>query len=385
MNIGIPREIKPREGRVALLPRHVNSLAEAGHSVMVETSAGRLSGMKDQDYRESGACIAGSGREVFDHATLIVKVKEILPDEYAYLRSDHIIFTNIHAALNREQLDQFLKVGLTAISAENTHPYGSPNCALAGEIGALEGVRLSLAPYGGVGRHFMRHFDQDSSFAVVIGLGNVGRGALRTLLSLGVRVAGLDIDEGARKAAAMDWFRHDLRVAHVDDLPDFLPDADIIINCVFWPKERNDHLISRDMLGKLKSNAIIIDISCDTAGAIETCRPTTWDNPIYEVDGIRHFCVDNIPGAAPVASSAGYGNAILSRVQMIADIGVADAALKDSWIVRGLTCADCELILEEAGKYQNRPFIPVSDWLKKNAGLSGTNQPQQKDGPECKN
>ncbi|MDM8518033.1 NAD(P)-dependent oxidoreductase, partial [Desulfobacterales bacterium HSG16] len=287
MNIGIPREIKPGEGRVALMPRHVKALSDAGHMVMVETAAGRLSGVKDQEYRDAGASIARSGKEVFDYATAIVKVKEILPEEYAYLRSDHIIFTNIHAALNREQLDRFLEVGLTAISAENTHPYGSPNCALAGEIGALEGVRLSLAPYGGTGRHFMGHFDQDSSLAVVIGLGNVGRGALRTLLSLGVRVVGLDINEGARKAAVMDWFRHDLKVAHIDALPDFLSDADMIINCVLWPKERDDHLISRDMLVKLKSSAVIIDISCDTGGAVETCRPTTWDNPVYEVDGIR--------------------------------------------------------------------------------------------------
>ena len=149
----------------------------------------------------------------------------------------------------------------------------------------------------------------------------------------------------------------------IDSLPRYLAKADMIINCVLWPKERGDHLISRSMLGQMKPTAVIVDISCDTAGAIETCRPTSWADPVYTVDGIRHFCVDNIPGAVPATASAGYGEAILPRIGRIAAVGVPAVVKEDGWLARGLTCADGELILAEAGRFQNRPFTPVADWI----------------------
>ena len=279
------------------------------------------------------------------------------------LRRDHILFTNIHAALNRPQLDRFLEVGLAAISAENTHQFGSPNCALAGEVGALEAVRLCCAPHGGTGRHFMGHFGESPLKAIVLGLGNVGRGALRVLLGLGVEVVGLDVFEGARRAAQFDWHDRKLLVDKVDALPAHLGSADVVINCVLWPKERTDHLITRSMLGEMRHGALIVDISCDTAGAVETSRPTSWEDPIYVVDGVRHFCVDNIPGAVPVTASAGYGEAILPKVSAIARLGLVKACQADPWLARGLTCVKGELLLAEAGHFQRRPFTPVEEWL----------------------
>jgi len=367
MNIGVPREIKAQEGRVALLPVHVKCLTASGHTVYVESGAGQISGAADAAYRDAGAIVLPGPGEVYAHSTMIVKVKEILEPEYAFLKKEHIIFTTFHAALNRDQVDRMLAVGLVGISAENTHQHGSPNCALAGEIGALEGVRLSLAPHGGTGRHFMAHFGADPSRAVVLGLGHMGRGVLRTVLNLGIQVIGLDISEAARKEALMDWYNTDLVVDEIETLPRYLPGADMIFNCVRWPKEREDHLISRDMLKTMKPTAVIVDISCDTAGAIETCRPTTWADPVYEVEGIRHFCVDNISGSVPVSASAGYGEAILPKIQLIADQGIVAALHREPWLARGLTCADGELILEEAGRFQNRPFTPVDEWLKQHS------------------
>lgn len=363
MKIGIPKEIKPQEGRVALLPRQVASLVASGHEVFVQSGAGRYSGAMDEDYVGAGASIVPAGEDVFRRSTLVVKVKEILPPEYGLLCKEHIIFTNIHAALNREQLDRLLEVGLAAVSAENTHRFGSPNCPLAGEVGALEAIRLCMAPYGGTGRHFMAHFGEEALKALVLGLGNVGRGALRVLLGLGASVVGLDVFEGARRNALLDWHGGNLTVDDISALPRYLPEADVVINCVLWPKERTDHLISRDMLQDMKPNAAIVDISCDTAGAIETSRPTSWSDPVYVVDGIRHFCVDNIPGAVSVTASAGYGEAILPKVLSIADNGLVAACKADPWLARGLTCAGGELLLEEAARYQHRSFMPVEDWL----------------------
>ncbi len=363
LKIGVPREIKPQEGRVALLPAEVEALTQAGHAVTVERGAGHASEAGDDAYRAAGAQLADDGAAVFAAAQLIVKVKEILPPEYPYLRADHTILTNIHGAANRDELDQLLTAGLTAIAAEDTHQHGSPNCALAGEVGAFEGLRLTLAPHGGSGRHFMRQFGAPPVEALVLGLGHVGRGALRTLLSLGVAVTGLDIDAGARSRAARDWPNAGLSIDDIGTLDAYLGQADLVVNCVLWPKHRDDHLIARSQLGRMKPGAVIADISCDEGGAVETCRATTWADPVYMVDGIRHFCVDNIPGAVPVAASAGYAQALLPKVMAIAELGPLEACARDPWLARGLTCADGVLTHAESARVQNRDHVPVDEFL----------------------
>lgn len=363
MDIGIPREIKPGEGRVALLPPQVGVLVAAGHRVWVEAGAGALSGASDDAYREAGAEIVADGAAVYGRSTLVVKVKEVIESEFGHLRPDHVILSNLHSALNRPQLDRMLEVGLTAIAAEETHQFGSPNSALAGEVGALEGVRLSLAPHGGSGRHFMAHFGAPPATALVVGLGNVGRGCLRTLLGLGLSVVGFDSYAGVRKALELEWYKADFRAQPVEALADRLGDADMVFNCVLWDKSRGDHLITRAMLGIMKPTAVIVDISCDTAGAVETSRPTTWDDPVYVVDGIRHFCVDNIPGAVPATASAGYAEAVAPGVRLIADHGPLEACRRDPWLARGLTCVAGVLTLEEAATVQNRPFTPAAEVL----------------------
>ena len=367
MRIGIPREIKSQEGRVALLPPQVRRLVELGHSLLVQQDAGILSDAMDSAYVAAGASIADSGEAVYAGAELIVKVKEILPAEYGLLRPEHIIFTNIHGAANRRQVDRLLEVGLTAISAEETHEFGSPNSVLAGEIGALEGVRLVLAPHGGSGRHFMAHFGAPAAKAIVIGLGGVGRGALRTLLGLGLSVVGLDVSRGARREAMFTWHKQNFQAFDVSELSAHLEDADLVVNCVLWDKQRKDHLITRELLKRMKPRAVIADISCDPAGAIETTRATKWEDPVYEVDGIRHFCVDNVPGAAPATASAGYAEAVLPFISLIAEHGPIEACRRDRWLARGLTCARGELILEEAGRFQDRPFTPLAEFLQRHA------------------
>lgn len=367
MRIGIPKELKSQEGRVALLPAQVKHLVGLGHRLLVERDAGMLSDAPDPAYVAAGAAVVESGAAVFAGTELIVKVKEILPAEFGYLRPEHVVFTNIHGALDRRQVDRLLEVGLTAIAAEETHEFGSPNSVLAGEIGALEGVRLVLAPHGGTGRHFMAHFGAPAAKAVVIGLGGAGRGALRTLLGLGLSVVGLDVSAGARREALFNWHKQNFRAFDISELAAHLPDADLVINCVLWDKQRKDHMITRDMLMHMKPRAVIVDISCDTAGAIETTRATRWEDPVYEVDGIRHFCVDNIPGAAPATASAGYAEAILPYICLIAEHGPVEACRRNRWLARGLTCAGGELILEEVGRFQNRPFTPLSEFLARHA------------------
>lgn len=367
MRIGIPKEIKPQEGRVAMLPPQIKKLVALGHEVLVQKDAGNLSGAAAGDYAAAGARMIDDGAAVYAGAELIVKVKEILPAEFDLLRKEHVIFTNIHGAADRKQVDQLMKVGLTAIAAEDTHEFGSPNSVLAGEIGALEGVRLILAPHGGTGRHFMAHFGASAAKALVFGLGGVGRGALRTLLGLGMSVVAFDVSAGARREAELTWHKQNLRALDISEVESHLDDADLLVNCVLWDKRRTDHLISRDMLKRLKPGAAIVDISCDPAGAIETSRATKWQDPIYVVDGVRHFCVDNIPGAAPTTASAGYARALLPFVDLIVEHGAIEACRRNRWLARGLTCVDGELIHEEVGRVQKRPFTPVAEFLARHA------------------
>lgn len=363
MRIGIPREIKPGEGRVALLPAQVARLRAADHPVIVERGAGRQSAASDEEYQQAGAVLVDDAAAVFAGAELVVKVKEILPAEFALLEARHVIFTNLHSAADRRQLDRLLEVGLIAIAAEETHPFGSPNSVLAGEIGALEGVRLVLAPHGGTGRHFMGHFGASPARALVVGLGGVGRGVLRTLHGLGLSVIGFDVSPGARREAELTWYKHGFRALPVAELAAQLPRADVVFNCVLWDKTRGDHLIDRGMLRLMQPRSVIVDIACDPGGAVETCRATSWEDPVYEVDGVRHFCVDNVPGAAPVTASAGYATAIVDSIAAIAALGPLEACRRDARLARGLTAVDGVLTLEEAARVQGRPWTPASEVL----------------------
>jgi alanine dehydrogenase len=365
MRIGVAREIKPQEGRVALLPEQVQALVAAGHEVAVERGAGALSGAGDAAYEAAGARLLASPDELWGACDLIAKVKEILPPEYPLLEGRHVVFTNLHTALNRGLTDKLLEVGLTGLSAEEMHRYGTPNSPLAGEVGAFEGLRLCFAPHGGSGRHFVGHYGSAPVTAVVVGLGGAGLGAARVLCRLGCRVIGLDQDAGARYRAELALAHEGLETAAIDALPGLFGDFDLLVNCVRWDKARRDHLIARADLAKLKPTAVLCDISCDEAGAIETSRPTSWETPTYREDGILHFAVDNIPGAVPVAASAGYGRAILPFLLAIGEHGVLEACRRDAWLAKGLTCLGGELVLEETGRYQDRPFTPVAEILKR--------------------
>ena len=363
MIIGIPKEIKPQEGRVAQMPEQVQYLTRDGFQVLVEKDAGVLSGASDQDYRDAGAVVLEKAKDVFDGADLIVKVKEFQESEYDLLRKDHILFTNIHPAATPKQVDTLLQKGLVAIAAEDCHEFGSPNCSLAGEVGAFEGIRYCFAPHGGSGRHFYGHYGSSPIKAAVLGLGNVGRGALRVLLSLGINVVGFDISDGVRYRTEQDWDHRHFTTAHIDDLHTQLKEFDLIINCVLWPKHRSDHLISRNDLQKMKNNTVIADIACDPSGAIETCRATTWQNPTYHEEGILHFCVDNIPGSVPVTASAGYSQSLYPHIKNISANGWKKACQSDDYLAQSLVCANHILTHAETAQIQGRTRIDPNNFL----------------------
>lgn len=370
MRIGIPREIKCQEDRVALSPYHVELLIGDGHEVVVERDAGIKSGWLNEDYKAARARIVDTPKELYESAEFIVKVKELFPEEYDLLTPEHILLTNVHSALNRELTDALLASGATVISAEETHGPSSTNAVIAGEIGAFHGVYYAMSPHGGTGRHFARHITVgDKMEAVVLGMGQSASAAVRVLTGLGCYVTAFNRDEHRRRAFAMA--HPGVNVEDIAHLEDFLPSTDLVVNCVLWDKTRTDHLITRADLAKMQKGAVIADVSCDRAGAIETSRATTWDEPTYQVDDITHFCVDNLPAAVPRASAAGYADMIVDQVRAIARFGVMEACRQDPLLLRGLTCVNGVLCFEEAGRLQERECFDAAMIVDSDLFISG--------------
>lgn len=365
MKIGLLKENKANEGRVALLPSHVRQLVEDGHKVIVQAGAGKAAGHEDARYVAAGASISLDREGVFARCDMLVKVKELTHIEYPLLRRNHIVVANLHTAGDRYLTDALLASGCTAISIEECHEFGSTNCVTAGEIAALEAVHHSLQPFGGPGRHFAHRFGERGLIALVMGIGQTGRGVIRVLESLGVTVFAYNRDRERREAAQLDFPRSGF--FHIRNLPNMLHVADLIFNCTLWEKGSKDHLITRSMLRGMKPTTLIVDVSCDAAGAIETSRPTNWYRPIYREEGIRHWCVDNIGGAVPVSSSRGYADGTIHQIRAIADLGPIEACRRSQWLAKGLTCDGGTLLFAETARVQERPYTHPTSFLARRA------------------
>lgn len=356
MRIGILKEVKVGESRVVLTPAEVKQLTRLGNHVLVEENAGTAAGFTNEAYENAGAEIT-SNITIFKTAEMVVKVKEIDPKEYPLLRKEQIIFSCLHPAANREEVDVLLEKGVISISAEDTHRFGSPNCEVAGRLGALLGAYYLLNINGGIGKLITGIAGVPGINAIVLGGGIVGKSAVDVLSSLGAQVTLMDINIGVLREAKFSFPRN-VRTAFSteENIRAMLPSTDLILNCVKWPKQRKDHLITREMIGTMQKGAVIVDISADVGGAIETYRPTTFEEPTYVVDGVVHFGVDNIPGAVPNTSSISYAASVLPHIVSIASNGVEAALLKDEYLRKGLTTYKGILAHEETGKVQNRDW-----------------------------
>jgi len=364
MIIGTFKECKQGESRVVLTPNEVSELTAGGHTVLVGKGTGENAGFPDESYVEAGAVLKESMEEIYADAELIVKVKEILPEEYDLLREGQIIFTCLHPAANREEVDVLLDKKVVAFTAEDTHQFGSPNGEVAGKLGALWGAHYLLSVNGGMGKLVGGIGGAPGIQALVIGAGIVGRSAANVLSSLGARVTMMDVNIGVlRDAQYLLPKGIDTMFSNQSNIRQLLPHVDLVINCVKWPKQRKDHLITRDMLKLMRKKAVIIDISADVGGAIETYRPTTYEDPVYEVDGIIHFGVDNIPGAAPHTTSIAYAASVFAHIQSIADHGPEEAARRNPYLRRGLTAYKGILTHEETALIQQRERVSAEKLL----------------------
>ena len=363
MIVGIAKEIKNNEYRVACTPNGVKEFVKKGNTVLVEKGAGVGSGFSDEDYIAQGAKIVETAEDLYKSSEMIYKVKEILPEEYKYLREGLVVFTYIHSNAHREQTDEFLKSKAIGIAYEDVNdkkgefPLLKPMSEIAGKGGFIAALNFSQSIHGGNGVMLARVHGVRTPEVTIIGAGNAGLGAAELASAFGNKVTILDVNTD-KLEEVKNILPPNVELLYSDEqnLVNCLKRTDVLINCILWPKWRKDHLVSREMLHLMKPNSLIVDVSCDDNGAIETSRSTSHDDPVYVEEGITHYVVDNIPAAFPQTSTYSLCNATLPFALQIANKGVKQALIDNKFLRRGLTSWDGQLTLEETGKKQSRPY-----------------------------
>lgn len=335
MILGVPKEIKESESRVAIVAAGVHTLTSAGHTVLIETGAGLGSGIDDEEYRAAGAKIAKDAAEVFAQAQMIVKVKEPLPPEYKLIRKGQTVFTYFHFAASRELTDAMLNSGANCLAYETLEVHGklpllTPMSEIAGRMAIQEGAKYLEKPMGGRGILLGGVPGVEPGLVLILGGGVVGTNAALIAAGTGARVTIMDVN--------LERLRYlsEIMPANVTTLFSTpyairkkLNAADLVIGAVLVSGKRAPVLVSRADLKEMKEGSVIIDVAVDQGGCIETCKPTTHKNPTYTVDGIIHYCVANMPGAVARTSTYALTNATLNYVKKIADLGVEQAIRQD--------------------------------------------------------
>lgn len=327
MQIGIPREIKPLEGRVALSPEACGDLVEAGHNVFVEQKAGILSGFSDQAYRAVGATITASPEETYGKGQLIVKVKEPVSADLALLQKNHLLFCFLHLAANPQLARSLLDIGLTGIAFETVEtddhvlPLLAPMSDIAGRLATQIGSNLLHQPAGGKGLLLGGLPGTERGRVVIIGAGNAGGNAAVMAAAMGAEVTVFDL--GRERLADMRRLGNNVTALYPyqDTVRQAVAGADLLIGAVLTTGKRSPHVVTRNMVASMTAGSVIVDISVDQGGCIETTRPTTYEAPTYLEEGVVHFTVTNIPGAVPRSASQALSAVVLPYVHKLTDPG----------------------------------------------------------------
>lgn len=365
MIIGVPKEIKEQEQRVALLPSGANQLTRRGHSVLVEKDAGTGSGYPDQEYARAGAEIVEQARDVFARADMIVKVKEPLAAEFPLLRRGQILFTYLHLAASKNLTEALLKSGATGVAYETIQvdhrlPLLEPMSEIAGRMSVVMGANFLAKYNGGSGVLLGGVPGVLPGRVVIVGGGTSGVNALRMAKGLGADVTILDIDVERLRFldVAMDNF-HTL-YSNEANLDELMPDCDLLIGAVLLPGAKAPKLITRAMLQKMKRGSVLVDISIDQGGCAETARPTTHLDPIYVEEGVTHYCVANMPAAYARTATQALTNVTYRYVELLADLGLEGACKKQPALIGGINTRDgrltCRAVAEAHSLKSEQPF-----------------------------
>lgn len=351
MRIGVPKEIKDNEYRVALTPGGARALVKTGHEVFVQKGAGEGSSFSDSEYQEAGAKVLDSAKEVFDIAEMIIKVKEPLQQDLDLLRPDHILFTYLHLAASKELTDALIAKGLVGIAYETIQlPNGSlplltPMSEIAGRMAVQVGAQYLEKSYGGRGILLGGIPGVPPAEVVIIGGGVTGTQAAKVALGMGANVTILDTNlDRLRYLEDILSGRLVTLASNPETVERSAQYADLLIGAVLIPGAKAPTLVTRDIISKMKKGSVVVDISVDQGGCIETIHPTTHSDPVYTVDGVIHYGVANIPGAVPRSSTVGLTNATLPYIMQVANLGYKAAMERNKDLALGLNVENGNLV-----------------------------------------
>lgn len=367
MIVGIPKEIKDKEYRVALTPGGVHQLAEHGHTILVEKSAGEGSHFTDRDFAEAGGTLVSAAEEVWGQAQMIVKVKEPLPSEYKYLRSDLLLFTYLHLAADETLTRAMLDSGVTGIAYETvelpngTLPLLTPMSEVAGRMSIQVGAHYLERHAGGRGKLLGGIPGVRPASVVIIGGGMVGTNAAQMALGMGAQVTLMDINlDRLRTLSEILHGNFETIAANPYSVAHSVRFADLLVGAVLVKGAKAPQLVTRKMVGSMKSGSVIIDVAVDQGGCVETTHPTSHSEPTYYVDGVLHYCVPNMPGAVPRTSTLGLSNATLPYVIKLADKGFEEVVAGDKSLALGVNTYRGKITYQAVAEAFGLPYKPLT-------------------------
>lgn len=370
MHIGVPKEVKNHEYRVAITPAGVNELVSAGHTVHVESGAGRGSSIGDAEYEAAGARIAPSADDVWAAGELILKVKEPVAEEYHRMRDGQVLFTYLHLAADKALTEELLARGVTAIAYETVQstsgalPLLAPMSEVAGRLAPQVGAATLLKAAGGRGVLLGGVPGVATGHAVIIGAGVAGMNAARIAVGMGARVTILDKRADALLAADRELgSRVQTLASNRMTLEHSVLDADLVIGAVLVPGAKAPVLVSNELVSRMRPGAVLVDIAIDQGGCFEDSRPTTHSAPTYEVHDTVFYCVANMPGAVPHTSTYALTNVTLPYAVALADLGWRDALRDDDALAAGLNIHAGQVTNEGVAEAHSLRSVPVTDVL----------------------
>lgn len=366
MIVGVPKEIKNKENRVAMVIAGVRALSNAGHKVLVQHNAGVGAGISDEDYRKAGATIMESAKEIFDRADMIVKVKEPLPEEYPLLREGQILYTYLHLAADERLTKALMErkiVGIayeTIQNADGSLPLLSPMSAVAGRMATQIGATYLQHDHGGKGLLLGGVTGVERGSVVVLGGGVVGINSAKMAIGLGAKVTMLDVNV-QRLDYLSDIFKNEITTlySNSEQVERVVASADLVIGAVLVPGAKAPKLVTREMISRMQPGSVVVDVAVDQGGSVETCRPTSHEHPTYTVDGVIHYAVPNMPGAVPRTSTYALTNVTLRYAQLIANLGWKEAVSRDAALLKGVNILNGKVAYKQVAVDLGLPYEPV--------------------------
>ncbi len=370
MQVGVPREIKSGEYRVALTPAGVTEFVGAGHTVLVERGAGEGSSIPDAEFAAAGARLVHDAEDVWADADLLLKVKEPVAEEYGRLRADQTLFTYLHLAASRECTDALLAAGMTAIAYETVQtadgalPLLAPMSEVAGRMAPQVGAHALERAHGGRGVLLGGVPGVHAARVVVLGAGVSGMSAAAIALGMQAEVVVLDKNIDRLRAADRIYQGHLQTVASTAyEVERAVLDADLVIGAVLVPGARAPVLVSNDLVSRMKPGSVLVDIAVDQGGCFEDTRPTTHDEPTFRVHGSVFYCVGNMPGAVPNTSTHALTNVTLPYALALAEHGTAGAVAADPALARGVNVTAGSVVLPEVALAHGLTAVPLAEVL----------------------